>query len=148
MDRIMFYKASGEYGFLSNLYRSQVYLDDIEFPTAEHAYQYAKFRLKAAADWAMQAPSAHLVAIVGHGLFAFDIVQDWSSIKVDRMRNVLYAKFTQNADLKVKLLETRDALLIEASKTDAFWGLGKNNNGKNMLGKLLVELRQELKSEI
>ena len=30
--------------------------------------------------------------------------------------------------------------------SDAFWGTGKNGNGKNMLGKLLMEVRQELLS--
>jgi predicted NAD-dependent protein-ADP-ribosyltransferase YbiA (DUF1768 family) len=36
---------------------------------------------------------------------------------------------------------------VEASKTDAFWGLGKKGNGKNMLGVLLMELRDELRKQ-
>lgn len=145
MNMVRFYKANGTYGFLSNLYKCPVLLCGREFQTAEHAYQFGKFADQAAAEWTMQAPSAHLVAIVAHGLFAWDIVEGWASIKVDRMRQVLLAKFSQHEDLKKHLLDTGDAHLVEDSKTDAFWGIGKKENGKNMLGKLLMEVRQQLR---
>ena len=60
------------------------------------------------------------------------------------MKSVLFAKFTQHEDLKAILLSTGNALLIEASKTDAFWGIGEKGNGKNMLGRLLMQVRDEL----
>jgi len=141
MNTIQFYKANGTYGFLSNLFKASIIVDDREFPTAEHAYQYAKFTDKKAAEWAMQAPSAHLVAIVAHGLFAWDIIEHWAAIKVDRMRKVVLAKFSQHDDLRQRLWATGDAHLVEASRTDAFWGIGKKGNGQNMLGKVLMETR-------
>jgi len=73
---IFFYRASGKYGFLSNLYRNPIIFEKRSFPTSEHAYQYGKFRDKEIADWVMKAPKPHLVAIIAHGLFAFDIVSD------------------------------------------------------------------------
>jgi len=70
------------------------------------------------------------------------IRQDWEDIKVDVMRCGLMAKFTQNENLKKLMLSTGDAELIEDSPYDGFWGAA--NNGKNMLGKLLMEVRREL----
>jgi len=144
LNTIRFYKANGTFGFLSNLYKRAITLGGREFPTAEHAYQYGKFADQGAAEWAMQAPSAHLVAIVAHGLFAWDIVEGWASIKVDRMRRVLLAKFSQHPDLKKRLLDTGNMHLVEDSKVDAFWGIGKKENGQNMLGKLLMETRKSI----
>ncbi len=62
------------------------------------------------------------------------------------MKEVLNKKF-QNPELKEKLLSTGTAILIEDSKTDNFWGIGKKGEGKNMLGKLLMEIREQYKKE-
>jgi hypothetical protein len=44
-------------------------------------------------------------------------------------------------------MNTGDAALIETSSIDAFWGIGKKGIGKNMLGKLLMEVRDELRQD-
>jgi ribA/ribD-fused uncharacterized protein len=144
---VRFYRATGQYGFLSNLYPATVSFDEREFPTSEHAYQYGKFRNPIERDWAMTAPNPCLVAIVAHNLFAWQITEGWTAIKVERMRQVLYAKFTQHADLQAQLLATFPAVIIESSGEDAFWGIGKKGNGKNMLGHLLMELRLQLQNK-
>lgn len=74
------------------------------------------------------------------------IRQDWEAVKVNVMRCGLTEKFTQNENLKKLLLSTGDAELVEDSPYDAFWGAA--NNGKNMLGKLLMEARHELEKTI
>lgn len=66
---------------------------------------------------------------------------DWDAVKDDVMRKGIYAKFTQNPKLKDLLKSTGNATLIENSPVDYYWGCGKNGTGKNMLGKLLMELR-------
>lgn len=63
------------------------------------------------------------------------------------MKKCLLAKFEQNYDLKIKLLGTGDAILIESSPRDEYWGSGKYNMGKNKLGRLLMEVRDSLLSE-
>lgn len=142
---IRFYRATGEFGFLSNLYPSQIQFEDRIFPTAEHAYQFGKFRDSQIADWVMTAPKNHLVAIIAHGIFAFDITPDWNTKKVERMKNVVRAKFAQNLELKEKLLATKNITLVEGSKSDAFWGIGKKGKGRNWLGVILMQVREELK---
>ena len=139
---IKFYRSSGKFGFLSNLYKKEIEFEGIIFATPEHAYQYGKFKDEETRDWAMKAPKPFLIAILGHGLL-WDITDKWSEIKIKRMHEILRVKF-QDSELKQKLLETKDAILVEDSKTDAFWGIGKKETGKNMLGKLLMKVRKEI----
>ena len=69
---------------------------------------------------------------------------DWEDVKIDIMRQVLKSKFTQNPELKAKLIATGDAELIEGNNwNDRFWGVC-NGKGQNHLGRLLMELRAEL----
>lgn len=141
-NTIIFYKAAGEHGFLSNLYEQPLIVEGVVFPSAEHAYQYAKIKDPETREWVMQAPKPHLVSILAHGLFAWNIVSNWSKIKVQRMRAVLEAKFS-DIDLFHKLVATGNRALVEGSRTDAFWGLGARGKGKNMLGVLLMEIREK-----
>jgi len=145
MDEIRFYRASGKYGFLSNLFKCPVHYDDKDFTCSEAAYQYGKPVRTEVAEWLISAPSPHLIAAAAHALFSFDIAPDWNKIKVDRMRDILREKFTQNKNLQKLLLDTGNVILIEDSKTDAFWGVGKNGDGKNTLGTLLMEVRDDLR---
>lgn len=83
---------------------------------------------------------------------------DDSTWKRERMRIVKdgnRAKFTQNAELLAVLLETKGTTLVEASPYDKIWGIGlaekdpRANDptqwkGKNLLGIVLTELRDEL----
>lgn len=71
--------------------------------------------------------------------------RDWEEVKDSIMKELLMAKFSQNEDLKKKLLDTGDATLIEGNTWgDKYWGVCKGV-GKNRLGELLMEVREELK---
>jgi ribA/ribD-fused uncharacterized protein len=148
---VRFYRANEKpYGAFSNLYRSPVRFEDREFPTAEHAYQAGKPVKEKVRDWILSAPSPALVAMAAHGLYTWDIVPNWSRIKVDRMRQVLRAKFIPNEKLRSLLLSTGNARLVEAGRTDNAvnreWG-EVNGRGMNKLGLLLMELRVELRNQ-
>ena len=140
---IKFYRATGTYGFFLNLYKKSIEFEGRTFPTSEHAYQFGKFKDPEVREWAMKSPKPHLLCIIAHGLNSWDIVECWSKIKFDIMYKVLQAKFS-DPELKEKLLNTENSILIENSKTDATWGIGKSGKGKNMLGKLLMKVREEL----
>ncbi len=96
----------------------------------------------------MAAPSPSLLAMAAHGLYYWDVAPGWSRTKFDRMRGVLRAKFTQHADLRELLLSTGDARLVEGATIDnevnRLWG-EVNGVGKNMLGVLLMELREQMR---
>lgn len=148
---IRFYRANERpYGAFSNLFRRTVELDDVVYPTAEHAYQAGKARKPAVREWLLSAPSPALLAMAAHGLYYWDITPGWSTSKFDRMRRVLLAKFTQHEDLKQLLLSTGNARLVESATVDnevnRLWG-EVNGVGRNMLGTLLMEVREQLQSQ-
>jgi hypothetical protein len=145
-DDIYFYRATGEYSFLSNLYRCGVRFEGQVFRSAEDAYQFGKPKDPEVALWLIKAPKPHLCAAAAHALFAFDISPDWQQKKVTRMARVIDAKFTSE-DLAEKLIATWPRMLIEKSNTDAFWGIGKKGTGQNMLGILLMATRERLHRE-
>ena len=72
---------------------------------------------------------------------------DFNEVKDQLMKTCLLAKFRHHPDLKLQLLDTGDNELIEDSKVDAYWGIGEDGNGQNKLGKLLMEIRSELRNE-
>lgn len=151
VNEIRFYRASEKpYGAFSNLYRREVIFEGETFVTSEHAYQAGKPRKKAVRDWLMAAPSPSLLAMAAHGLYYWDVAPGWSTTKFDRMREILRAKFEQHDDLRELLLSTGDARLVESATVDnevnRLWG-EVNGVGKNMLGVLLMEVREELRSE-
>ena len=148
-QEIRFYRASEKpYGAFSNLYRRAIEFEGETFVTSEHAYQAGKARKPEVKAWLMAAPSPSLLAMAAHGLYYWDVAPGWSKTKFDRMRGVLRAKYTQHQDLQDLLLSTGDAKLIETATTDnevnRLWG-EVNGVGQNMLGVLLMELREELK---
>ncbi|KVN85996.1 NADAR family protein [Burkholderia ubonensis] len=150
MDEIRFYRANEEpYGRFSNLYKRPIVFEGETFKTSEHAYQAGKARKPQVREWILAAPSPALVAMAAHGLYWWDIRSDWSKIKFDRMRDVLRAKFGQHDDLRELLLSTGNARLVESATVDnpvnRLWG-EVNGVGKNMLGTLLMEVREELRA--
>ena len=70
--------------------------------------------------------------------------RDWEAVKVAVMREVVRAKFTQHADIRQVLLSTGDAMIVEHTENDSYWGDGGDGSGKNMLGRILMDVRDEL----
>ena len=60
------------------------------------------------------------------------------------MRHVLAHKFVQGTPEAEALLATGDAYLVEHTDRDGFWGDGGNGSGRNVLGELLMQRREEL----
>lgn len=77
-DEIRFYRATGPYGWLSNLYPTPFAFGDRVWLTAEHAYQFGKPRDPAVAEWIVSAPKPHLVAVAAHALLRFDVREGWA----------------------------------------------------------------------
>lgn len=147
-DVISFYRANERpYGVLSNLYRREIEFEGRIFPTSEHAYQAGKALKPAVREWILAAPSPSLAAMAAHGLYTWDVVPNWASIKFDRMRAVLRAKFTQHSDLAEILVSTGTKRLVEVGSVNnavnRLWG-EINGKGKNMLGIMLMELRDQI----
>lgn len=73
------------------------------------------------------------------------IRSDWDQVKDQAMYYTIKVKFTQHQSLKQLLLSTGNSKLVENSPRDPYWGIGKNGDGLNKLGILLMYLREELR---
>jgi ribA/ribD-fused uncharacterized protein len=60
------------------------------------------------------------------------------------MREAVLAKFQQHAELRQLLLSSGEAKLVEHTENDDYWGDGGDGSGRNMLGRILMEVRSEL----
>lgn len=134
-------RFEGEYAFLSNFYHSPVTFSEIEFPTVEHAYQAAKTLNQKYRRNIAKLPSPSKAKQIGR---VIPLREDWEEVKVGYMTALVTAKFETHDYLAVKLLETYPAELIEGNYwRDTFWGVC-NGVGENMLGKILMQVRQEI----
>jgi len=135
----------GPYAFLSNFFPSPIRLGNSVFPTVEHAYQAAKTMDKPLRKEIATAKTPGKAKRLGQ---LVPLRPDWEDIKVTVMYKALKAKFKQNKLLGKKLVNTGDKLLFEGNDWgDRFWGVYKGR-GKNVLGRLLMDVREEIKSRM
>lgn len=143
---IKFYRVNDPYGFFSNFAPYPIQLKDKIWPTTEHYFQAQKFAGTEHEEIIRQEPSPMQAANMGRER-SRPLRKDWEKVKDDIMYTALHAKFTQHPDLHAELLATGDAELIEHTRNDRYWGDGGDGSGRNMLGKLLMKLRAELREE-
>lgn len=141
----------GEYEFLSNFYMSPVsfffpYLNkSYEFPAVEHAYQASKTLLE---EWIEKIRAAETPGKAKRLGRKCPLRDDWKPLNV--MYSLLVIKFTDPV-LKKKLLDTGVSLLVEGNHWhDQFWGdcrcpKHKDKQGQNQLGRLLTEIRTDIR---
>jgi ribA/ribD-fused uncharacterized protein len=140
---INFYCVSDEYGCFSNFAPYPIQLDGKRWPTSEHYFQAQKFEDAAHQESIRQEKSPMIAARMGRDRKK-KLRPDWESVKVAVMRQAILAKFRQHDDIRAVLLSTGDARIVEHTENDSYWGDGGDGSGKNMLGKILMEVRSEL----
>lgn len=134
----------GKNYFLDNFYQTPCEYEGVIYSTSEHAFQAAKSLDPKIRDIISIIPSPSQAKSFGRKISP--LRDDWEQVKVSVMEEVLRSKF-RNDDLRQRLLNTGDAILIEGNNhRDKFWGVYKGE-GKNMLGTLLMQLREEFKNE-
>ena len=142
---IKFYRPTDDYGCFSNFSRHPVKLDDKIWKTSEHYFQAQKF-IHSSKDMndVFKANSPSIAARIGRDRKR-PLRKDWESVKDDVMHRVVKAKVLQHKEIKELLLSTGNEEIIEHTKNDRYWGDGGDGRGKNMLGKTLMRVREELK---
>jgi ribA/ribD-fused uncharacterized protein len=63
------------------------------------------------------------------------------------MEEVIYFKFKQHPDVRRLLMDTGTAEIIYSEANDPFWGAGPNGQGSNHLGRVLMQVRDQLRDE-
>ncbi|HVI01743.1 MAG TPA: NADAR family protein [Enhygromyxa sp.] len=143
-DVIRFYSVGDEFGEFSNFAAYPITLGGKRWPTSEHYFQAHKFSDPQLREKIRKAKTPMIAARLGRDRSA-PLRRDWESVKVQVMTEAVLAKFTQHDDLRTLLLETGDAKLIEHTDNDAYWGDGGDGSGKNMLGIVLMRVRERLR---
>ena len=132
---------------------------DREVGTSEQMFMLFKanmFRDFESAEEIIDAPNPMMAKSIGREVKNYDD-RRWSLKRYDYMKQSLFLKFSQNAELCDRLLKTGDMYLVEASPYDSIWGvkLSVNNSkiekqsqwkGDNLLGKALMEVREMLEN--
>ena len=138
---IRFYRVREPFGGFSNFSQDMFMINGVSWPTVEHYYQAMKHD---DLEFREQIRSCHSPKEAKNLAYKLPAKGGWDDERYSVMRDGLRAKFTQHDDLRELLLSTGDAVLIENSPSDYFWGCGADGSGKNMLGNMLMELRESL----
>jgi len=144
-NEIKFYDKDAPYYEFTNFASVPVTYNERIYPTSEHLFQSLKFIEEEDIELIRSQPSPR---------DAFDMAQrmrtkvrkGWleDCLNIQMMEKVVQLKFTQDESLKRMLLATGDAILIEDSPIDPFWGIGADGKGKNKLGEALMKVRSQL----
>jgi ribA/ribD-fused uncharacterized protein len=167
-DTILFFGEDKEWGEFSNFYPLEVPIlyEGKPYQTSEHLYQSLKFLHDKSTKYDLQYAElirtaktpymAKLLAgqkqknapwakVINRNISKYKnlarLRPDWDSVKEDLMYQVLQLKFHANDHCKQVLMSTSPKPIAENSPFDYIWGLGKTGKGQNLLGKLLVKLR-------
>ena len=141
---IYFYKTNEKYGCFSNLAHYGFELDEKWWMTSEHYFQAQKFYGTEYVEIIRLLDNPMKAAKMGRNR-NLPLREDWEEVKDNVMRKAVYAKFSQNIELKNILLDTDSEYIVENTSNDYYWGCGINGSGKNMLGIILMEIRDKLK---
>lgn len=137
-------KFRHEFHFLSNFHLTPVLYDGIVWCSSEHAYQAASLKDE---NQRLNIALLEMPSEVKAYAKACTRKPNWDSVKLDYMEEIVRAKFVQNKELAEKLLATEDLILEEGNTWgDTFWGVCRGK-GQNHLGKILMKIREELRSD-
>ena len=132
---------------LDNFSSFGLIMDGKFFPTSEHAFQYLKFvdTNKELAEQIRETLSPYDARRIAHENKKYRL-SNWSDLKYNKMKEVLELKVEQNPKVKEQLLHTPDLIIAECCvDEDTDWGIDNNNQGNNHLGKIWMNIREDLK---
>jgi ribA/ribD-fused uncharacterized protein len=133
--------------------------DNYEFTNSEQLFMYLKAKFFKDEDKAKEiivlGYNPKIAKQLGREVKNYNDLE-WSKVRFDMMYIACLAKFKSSKDLTNKLLATDNKILVEASSIDPVWGIllsenddkildEKNWKGQNLLGKVLMKVREELK---
>lgn len=166
VKRITFYGGLGittpQPNALSNFSKYPLSIYGFDFHSSEQAFTFAKLDRYEAVSAMLEVAAMSYDPVEakrkGRTRMTLFNAADWDQARIPIMFNILMAKFSQNLELKQYLLDTGDALLIEATPRDKAWACGLdaqnaqkinpiNWPGENYLGFLLMQVRDELNAE-
>jgi ribA/ribD-fused uncharacterized protein len=152
---IEFTKVDLAYGWLGNMYAAPIQFDGKEWLTSEALFQALRYDSEEIRE-AIRKEKSPMGAKMKAKSFKSEMkVVPMSSEDVENMKKVVRIKFNQHLVLKSKLKITGEHILVENignrnGERHFFWGMKKVNGewiGNNLMGKILMEIREEMKNE-
>merc|ERR1711879_10555 len=142
-NTINFYRQNDRYGEFSNFYPASFTCDQNKYwKTSEHYFQAKKFVGTAHEEVIRNLDTPGQSAKQGRSR-SRPLRSDWEEVKEGIMMEALKYKFGQHENLKHLLMQTGESKLVEHTRNDSYWGDGGDGSGKNRLGILLMQLREE-----
>lgn len=142
MIKIPYYETS--YFVFSNFSPHAVVYKEVLYPTVEHAFHAAKFdNEQIKAD--IKNASSPLKAFELGKKHKPQRRSNWDEIKVSVLYEIITEKVKQHDEVKKALLATGTDEIIEDNPHDDFWGNGKDGNGQNQTGKILMRIREVIR---
>ena len=142
----MIKEFQGEYRWLSNFAYADVVLDGVTYRSVEHAYMAAKSLDK---EWRFFCKNAERAGDVKRASRGIILRDDWENVKTDVMYQLLKQKYNLPRYQSL-LLATGDEYIQEGNMwNDKFWGVClKTGKGENVLGKLIMKIRDDIKASM
>ena len=132
----------GKWTKFSNYSLCSVWFEGHIYNTVEHAYQAAKSLDETVRQNIRHLPTPNQAKKAGKEV---NLRPDWESVKISIMIELLNQKFSQEPEKSI-LLSSGEEELVEGNWWgDRFWGQCPVGNGRNELGKLLMQIRSELR---
>ncbi len=147
---ISFRKTTEKFGGLSNMASGYpIVVNKIFIRTSEALYQALRYSQYLKIQEEIISQTSPMTAKMKSKKYKDKTREDWDNVRVHIMRWSLRVKLLQNKDTFGKLLlETGTLPIVEESSKDSFWGAKLIDNrleGMNVLGRLLMQLREEYK---
>jgi len=121
-------------------------IDGASWPSVQHYMEVQKHLGADIREEICAVPDAHtLRALLREPRFADSIREDWDSIREEVMLRVTRWKFAQDTRCAQVLVSTGDRPLLFNAPDDAYWGCGDDGRGENRLGKVLQQVREEMR---
>ena len=153
-----FHNPDEENGYLSNWYISEFKIDSIKFSSMEQYMMYKKaivFNDNKIAKAILETTDVSKIKALERQVSNYNDTY-WNGVRQNIVYKGLLEKFSQNKDLKKRLLNTGNDILAECAVQDKIWGIGlsiKDVNrwdmekwrGENLLGFALMLVREELR---
>jgi ribA/ribD-fused uncharacterized protein len=143
---IEFHSKTTQFKEFGNYFPVKLMIDGKMYPSVEHYYQAMKFPDSPEYQETIRLAKTPAVAKRLGKTKEIPERKDWPTYKDTVMTKALREKFSANhPELKKKLMETGDAVLRDGSPLDNYWGVGRSKKGRNRLGQILMEIRDELR---
>ena len=149
---VSFLKIDGEWGLLSNFARTPIVVDGVPFDCTEKLFQVMKFTDKESRKVIYSKKGQPIKMMARHQEKVGAVREDWGRVFIDAMKYCLVQKYAQSEEFRKELERSKGRFIVEQQPNPkrpagAYSAKlsedGKTWRGPNIMGRLLMELRDK-----